>query len=147
MANGGNVQGTGGSGQGGAGGSIAGGGIDLSWHGSGGAVACINYQGGGAGAVQDGSATDGEILASADASCDELSLWLAVTGYMGTDGWCMSPSDGGTTWGNVVLDSEGRVIGVTRFGTSVSGLVAALACMRWPCLAGQTVPYFCQIGA
>jgi hypothetical protein len=58
----------------------------------------------------------------------------------------MPTPDGKTSWGNIVFDSEGRVIDVTRSGVSQTEPVEALAGLSWPCFAGLTIPYFCQIG-
>lgn len=136
-AGGGSALGGGGTSGGGAGASGAGG--------AGVATGGVTSQGGSPGAGQDGGAIDGEIPASPDAPCDFL-FWIAVTQAMAIDGLCMPTPDGQTSWGEIILDSEGMVIGITRFGTSNQALLDKLANGRWPCLAGQAFQYFCDVG-
>jgi len=98
---------------------------------------------GGSADGQAGGATGGEVSVSPDALCDDASFWLAVTWVMNTGGPCTGTQDVGDGWGQIVLDSEGRAVDVTRFGTSQPREIDMLANERCPCLAGQTVPYTC----
>jgi hypothetical protein len=159
MASGGNGGGgVASGGQAGAGGAMSGGGVDLTWHGSGGvgstasATGGVTSQGGSASSDQDGGATDGDIWYGY--FCDDgYLIWDALSGWVAGIGVCgpwpppYSPNwDPGPSWGNVVLDSEGRVVDVTEFGVSRTDVVDALASHRWPCMAGQTIPYTCEVG-
>ena len=154
MAGGGSVQGGSGMPSGGAGGTTfrlvtSTGGAGGSRTGStGAATGGVTSQGGSAGGGdgQDGGATDRGIPASADALCDEYSFWEAVTEAMPVIGLCSPAPAGSPVWGDIVLDSEGRVIDVTRLGASRQESIDSLASERWPCLAGQTIRYFCQVG-
>jgi hypothetical protein len=148
MASGGNAQGEGGAANGGRtdeGGAMTGGG------GSGGVDITLPIKppatGGVTSCVQDGGVTDGEILGSPDGLCDDALIWETLDIYLGGGGGCMPTPNGQTSWGYVILDSAGRVIEITRSGVSKTKPVDALACDSWPCLAGQTIPYFCQIGS
>jgi len=68
-----------------------------------------------------------------------------VTYDLGIIGFCGPTPDGIINWGEVVFDSEGRLIDITRFGVSDQAFLNRRANMRWPCLAGQTIPYFCSV--
>ena len=115
----------------------------------------VTSQGGNTG--QDGAVTDGEILLSADATC-EASFWHAFTESMAVLGICYPTSslpDGGVynppSWGEIVFDSAGQVIDITLTGLSASlpddqAAVDQLANERWLCLAGQTIQYYCEVG-
>jgi hypothetical protein len=150
-ASGGNAQGGGSAASGGqTDGAMAGGGVDLTWPGSGGignkpsTIGCLTFQGGSASSGEDGGVTDGEILASPDGSCNDVLIWEALRIYEGDSCSPRPMPEGLPSRGNVVLDSEGRVIDITEYGVSRTEAVEALACDRWPCLAGETIPYFCE---
>ena len=106
----------------------------------------VTSQGGSVDGGQAGGTTDGEIPDSSDALCDEFWFWVAVTDSMGTGSDCMATPHVDASWGDVVLNSEGRVINITMFGASEQPVVDRLANGRWPCLAGQTIPYLCNYG-
>ena len=131
---------------------MAGGGVVSPWSGGGSIVnkpstiGCLASQGGSGSSGQDGGVTDGEILSSPDALCDDTLIWEALTIYVGGGSPCSPrPVPDGLPSCKVVFDSEGRVIDIMGFGVSRTEAVEALACDRWPCLAGQTIPYFCEI--
>ncbi len=154
MASGGNGGGgveTGG--QAGAGGDMSGGGGDITWRGSGGvgstasAAGGVTSQGGSTSSDQDGGLTDGET--PYHYYCDDgYLIWEELTRSVAGFGGCAPGAQPawGPSWGNVVFDSEGRVIDVTEFGESRTDVVDDLASYRWPCMAGQTIPYACQVG-
>jgi hypothetical protein len=101
---------------------------------------------------QDGAVTDGEIIASPDAFLCVYAFEQALTEAMGLDGWCNLTSslpDGGVDFGpsgEIVFDSEGQVIEVTRNGVSGQPVMDSLPNEIWPCLAGETVQYSCEVG-
>ena len=106
--------------------------------------------GGSAGTGPDAGAADGEVLASSDASCDVAGLWRAISEAARVIGYCfLTPAgnDGSviiTAWGEVIIDSEGRVIDNTRLSSaSKQAWLSSLADYRWPCLAGQSLQYSC----
>jgi hypothetical protein len=158
MASGGNAQGGGGvasGGQSGAGGATSGGGVVVAtWQGSGGlgsapfATGGVTSQGGSASSDQDGGVVDGEILDSPDGSCGDGFFWETIGPYLAGLGVCGTTSNGlpGPSGGYVVLGSEGQIVDITQAGVSRTHVVEALASYRWPCVAGQTIPYFCDIG-
>jgi hypothetical protein len=142
---------SGSQGQGGAGGvdGAAVGGAGGSSGGAGGS-SDAGGAGGGGSSGHDGGTTDlgGS---STDAACDTGRLWKAVSdAALGVArlGYC-SPATSTTTsaTGSIVLDGEGRVIdntGTNYLSTSSKqAWLDSLANDRWPCLAGQTIPYQC----
>jgi len=158
MASGGNAQGGGGvasGGQSGAGGAMSGGSVVVvTWQGSGGlsstasAAGGVTSQGGSVSSDQDGGVVDGEILDSPDGSCGDGFFWETISAYVAGYGTCGTTSNGlpGRNGGYVVLGSEGQIVDITRAGVSQTYAVQALAGYRWPCVAGQTIPYVCYIG-
>ncbi len=158
MASGGNAQGGGGvasGGQSGAGGAMSGGGaVVATWQG-GGALSSApsatgggTSQGGSASSDQDGGVVDGEILDSPDSSCGDGFFWETISPYLAGLGECGTTSNGlpGPSGGYVVLGSEGQIVDITQAGVSRTHVVEALAGYRWPCAAGETIAYFCDIG-
>ena len=149
MTSGGNAQGGGGVASGGQTGE--GGNTDLGGAmagGSGGVGFIVRLSAGGVtslGGIASFGQDGGE---SPDDLCEYSSalIFEAIGMYLAGIGSCMPRPDGGTSWGNIVIDSQGQVIDITRSGVSKTEPVEALAGLRWPCLAGQTIPYFCQIG-
>ena len=100
----------------------------------------VRSLGGGPSSGQDGGD-------SPDGFCEDTPLiFEAIRIYLDGTGSCMPTPDGKTSWGNIVFDSEGRVIDITRSGVSQTEPVDALAGLSWPCFAGLTIPYFCQTG-
>ena len=102
--------------------------------------------GSGADASSDLSPSDGT---STDAMCDTDSLWSAVAdAALGVArlGFC-APAGTVSPYGQIALDSTGRVVdntGTTYQSTSSKqAWLDSLANDRWPCLAGQTIPYQC----
>jgi hypothetical protein len=94
--------------------------------------------------LDENGAIDVGGLASPDASCDMGRLWQEISDAAGVIGYCFQTSDSGSAWGYVVLDNNGRVMDNTRlYGQQKQGWLDSLAHDRWPCLAGQTVPYAC----
>jgi hypothetical protein len=91
---------------------------------------------------------------SSDSSCDQSKLWDEVA-YSASlvfhDVYCgeipdPGPDGGIYDGGYVVLDGEGRVIDNTIFGSADSRRQAwldSLADYRWPCLAGERIPFAC----
>jgi hypothetical protein len=82
-----------------------------------------------------------------DASCDLGQLQQAAIDGGGFV-LCEMFVDGGSLGlplvGEVVLDADGRVIDNTRlYGEAKQTWLSSLANDRWPCLAGQTIPYYC----
>jgi hypothetical protein len=75
-----------------------------------------------------------------------MMIWVAIRIYLAGTGSCMPIPDGETGSGIIVIDSEGQVIDITKSGVSQTEPVEALAGLRWPCLAGRTIPYSCQNG-
>jgi hypothetical protein len=141
MTSGSNAQGGGGVASGGRtaeGGAMTGGGGAVFLTVSTGGVRSL---GGSASSGQDGGDSPDGLCESTNAL-----IFEAINIYLVGDGSCMPTPDGKTSWGNIVIDSEGRVIDITRSGVSQTQPVEALAGLSWPCLAGQTIPYFCQIG-
>jgi hypothetical protein len=105
--------------------------------GSGGVIS----SGGNGGAKKDGGLSDSQSPTS-DASCDTARLWDAVSLASGM-GRCWP---GETGWGTVVIDSDGRVIDNSIFLDDADlrrAWLESLADDRWPCLAGQTLRYWC----
>jgi len=91
---------------------------------------------------QDGGANDAvtpsfEFVAT-DAFCDPNALFLAIEGE--PFGQCLFTPIMGlrpTRVIEVVLDGAGQVISTTNLDSSV------LPSERWPCLAGQTITFYC----
>lgn len=121
---------------------------------TGGSTGIVNVtpEGGNTSVSQDGAVTDGEIIASPDALLCEYSFDQALADAMGLWGWCnltASLPDGGMLGsiysGEIVFDSEGRVVDITGLSSgSKQAILASLANEIWPCLAGQTVQYYCD---
>jgi hypothetical protein len=104
--------------------------------------------------------TDGGIMIcgcgfSSDPPCDQYTLWymgvtLSVSHAVG--GYCMgyrpSPDGGFDIGGYIVLDSEGRVVENTAFGAAEvqrkQSWLDYMSGYRWPCLAGETIPFTCD---
>ena len=107
--------------------------------------------------LADSGAGDTGSKAALDAMCDPQSIWQAVSaGLPVTDGGCyLTPTDSAGhfiginyIWGNIVLDSEGRVTDNTGYYLSAEQRQAwldSVANDRWPCLADQTLVYSCFI--
>jgi hypothetical protein len=96
----------------------------------------------------DVSAPDGS---STDATCNTDNLWSAVAdAALGVArlGFCARAVTA-STYGQIVLDSTGRVVdntGTTYQSTSSKqAWLDSLANDRWTCLAGQTIPYQCAV--
>jgi len=121
---------------------------------TGGSTGIVNVtpEGGNTSVSQDGAVTDGEIIASPDAFLCVYAFEQALTEAIGLDGWCNLTSslpDGGGDFGpsgEIVFDSEGQVIEVTRNGVSGQPVMDSLPNEIWPCLAGETVQYSCEVG-
>ena len=146
--------GTGGAGVGaggGSGGSSSGGGASGAG-GTGGAIGGATSQGGSAGGGQDGGATDGETITSPDALCEPASFWnvirSTICGPMPLSTCFCSPTpDGVIPLGVVEVDSDGHIVDNTMLsGTNKQAWLDSLANQSWPCLAGQAVPYGCDVG-
>lgn len=98
---------------------------------------------------QDGGATDG-VDSSSDTACNTGILWNAVSdAALGVVrlGYCLPATTTTSGSGEIVLDNEGRVIDNTetnyRGFSSKQAWLDSLVNDRWPCLAGQTIPYRC----
>jgi hypothetical protein len=137
---------------GGVGASSAGGGaVGSSSSGTVFASGGVTAQGGSASGGQDGGAVDGETMASTDALCDLDSLWTAIASKYSRSGTvppeCFPFEPGFGHGGDVILDGEGRLVDDTGYGgTDKQAWLDGLANQRWPCLAGQTIPYSCTFG-
>ena len=105
------------------------------------------------GVHQDAADASGDLSpsdgSSTDALCDTDSLWSAVAdAALGVArlGFC-APAGTASPYGQIALDSTGRVVdntGTTYQSTSSKqAWLDSLANDRWPCLAGQTIPYQC----
>ncbi len=134
---------------------MSGGGVVVvTWQGSGGlsstasATGGVTSQGGSVSSEQDGGVVDGEILDSPDSSCGDGFFWETIGPYLAGLGECGTTSNGlpGRYGGYVVLGNEGQIVDITQAGISRTYVVEALAGYRWPCVAGQTIPYYCDIG-
>ena len=109
--------------------------------------------GGAGGATIDAAADSTSSAADAtDAACDTGKLWNALAdAALGVArlGSCAPATIGTSAEGEIVLDSEGRVIDNTgqryRATSSKQAWLDSLANDRWPCLAGQTIPYQCIV--
>jgi hypothetical protein len=163
MASGGNAQGGGGvasGGQTGAGGGMSGGGgVVITWSEIGGQVSggsssapsatggVTVFQGGSVGSGQDGGEADGEISDLGLDACGDKGFWDAISVYVIGTGQCGPYRQDlpHLVQGNLVFDSEGQIIGVTLAGVSQTYAVSSLASYRWPCMAGQTIPFSCII--
>jgi hypothetical protein len=103
-------------------------------------------QGGSAGIARDGAVGDSVVIYPSDSSCDLDRLEDAATsggGFVMCE--MFVESSGLPLAGEVVLDADGRVIDNTRlFGADKQSWLDSLANERWPCLAGQTIPYYCD---
>jgi hypothetical protein len=96
----------------------------------------------------DGSSTvDTGSNAALDALCDLDSLWTAIEIRFGT-GFpldCIPTQNDGNSVG-VIFDSQGRVVDDTEYvGGDKQTWLDSLANRRWPCAAGQTIPYRCGL--
>ena len=89
-----------------------------------------------------------------DSSCDQSKLWDEVVdsaNLMFHAVYCSEipdpgPDGGIYDGGYVVFDGEGQVIDNTVFGDSESVKQAwlhSVADNRWPCLAGERIPFAC----
>jgi len=108
--------------------------------------------------VVDGGVTICGCGFSSRPACDQSTLWNVVgqsaVSTLG-DSICeasLGPiADGGTANGGyIVLDGEGRVIENSIFATDELAKQAwldSLAYYRWPCLAGESIPFTCVWGA
>jgi hypothetical protein len=115
------------------------------------AISILDAQPDGSSVVDNGS------NAALDALCDPQSIWQAVSaGLPVTEGGCyLTPTDSAGKfignnyiWGNIVIDSEGRVMDNTGYYLSAEqrqSWLDSVANDRWPCLAGQTLAYSCFI--
>jgi hypothetical protein len=107
--------------------------------------------------VLDGGVTICSCGFSSNPACDQSTLWNVVSqsavSTLG-DYICeasLGPiTDGGTANGGyIVLDSEGRVIDNSVFAADEFAKQAwldSLAYYRWPCLAGESIPFTCVWG-
>jgi hypothetical protein len=145
----------------GPGGAMSGGGgAVITWPGIGGQVGggfsstpsatggVIVFQGGSVGSGQDGGEADGEISDPVVDICGDEWFWDNINIYLfGSSGSCGPYSHDlpNLIQGNLVFDGEGQIIYVTLAGVSQTHAVQALAGYRWPCMAGQTIPFFCTI--
>jgi hypothetical protein len=155
MASGGNAQGGGGvasGGQAGVGDAMSGGGgVVITWPGTGGQVgggfSSTPSATGGVGSGQDGGEGDGEISDLGLDACGDKGLWDAISVYVIGTGQCGPYRQNlpHLVQGNLVFDSEGQIVGVTLAGVSQTYAVSSLASYRWPCMAGQTIPFSCII--
>jgi len=148
MASGGNAQ-RGGSvasgGQTGEGGNTDGGGATAG--GSGGVGFIVSLSAGGVISLAGIASSGQDGGDSPDGLCENtMMIWVAIRVYLAGTGSCAPIPDGEAGSGNIVIDSEGQVIDITKSGVSKTEPVEALAGLRWPCLAGQTIPYSCQNG-
>ncbi len=91
---------------------------------------------------------------SSVSSCDQSRLWDEVVNsanLMFHDVYCgeipdPGPDSGIVDGGYIVLDGDGRVIDNTIFGVADSlkqAWLDSLAGYRWPCLAGERIPFAC----
>ena len=91
---------------------------------------------------------------SSISSCDQSKLWDEVVysaNLISHAVYCSEipdpgPDSGIVDGGYIVLDGNGRVIDNTIFGVSDSVKQAwldSLADYRWPCLAGERIPFAC----
>jgi hypothetical protein len=148
MASGGNAQGGGGvasGGQSGAGGGMSGGGWSEIGGQVGGGFSSTPSATGGVGSGQDGGEADGEISDLGLYACGDKGFWDAISVYVIGTGQCGPYRQDlpHLFQGNLVFDSEGQIIGVTLAGVSQTYAVSSLASYRWPCMAGQTIPFSC----
>ena len=102
----------------------------------------------GGGSGQDGRGSDGGD-SSSDTACNIGILWNALSdAALGVVrlGYCL-PATTTSRSGAIVLDDQGRVIDNTEISyqgfASKQAWLDSLAHDRWPCLAGQTIPYWC----
>jgi hypothetical protein len=107
----------------------------------------VTSQGGTQGGGEDGGVGDGGVVDPSDSSCDLGQLQQAAIDGGGFV-LCEMFVDGGSLGlplvGEVVLDADGRVIDNTGlYGEAKQSWLSSLANDRWPCLAGQTIPYYC----
>jgi hypothetical protein len=93
------------------------------------------------------------MVSSPEATCDLNSLWgLLSVRLAPLPGMCSAGKVGGESWGNLLFDSSGQIVDDTGFcctgpsGPDKQTWLAEIADQRWPCLAGQTVPYVCSSG-
>jgi hypothetical protein len=104
----------------------------------------------------EGKDADGDISAPMDAWCDTGTLWQAVFVPIHPEarlGACYpdptGPSLYSTNEAYLVLDSDGRVIDNTwnwsgdDHATLKQAWLDSVAAQRWPCVAGQTLYFFC----
>ena len=139
--------GSGGLAAGGSGGLGGTGGVYIILPGRGGA------QGGaGGGAGTTAGPVDVQVMLLSDGGCgSESPLWAAVALAATGNGYCDRLEGGSPEHGYVVVDGEGRVVHNSRFCNSQGSCnterlrdwLATLEGYRWPCLAGQTIHYFC----
>lgn len=108
--------------------------------------------GGGGTTVPDAGPVDVQVMLLPDGGCgSEFPLWNAVALAAGAIGYCRRLEGGSPEHGHVVVDGEGRVVHNSRFCNSQGSCnterlrdwLATLEGYRWPCLAGQTISYFC----
>jgi hypothetical protein len=133
--------------------------------GNGGGVAASGGQGGLGGADSDASGTgdtslhpeaampDSPPQASPDAACDLRFLEGQLSYRLGPlPGQCFLSTSSDPRWGYLVFGSDGQLIDDTGFcctgpaGPDKQTWLDGLANVRWPCLASQTIPYYCSQG-
>ncbi len=90
---------------------------------------------------------DGGTVCSVDSSCDcdGPLLWNEIAnGFVGL-GYCTPLQDGGTWSGEIVFDGDGLIIDNTWITDAATRQywLSKMANHRWPCMAGQVLPFTC----
>jgi hypothetical protein len=127
---------------------------------SGGQGGTADTSGGAGGTASDGpqvaaeaGSPDGTTESSSDARCDLNSLWGLLSRRLepiALGPQCVPVEKGGRY---LVFDDSGRIVDDTGFcctgsdGPDKETWLNEVADLRWPCLAGQNVPYTCSIGS
>ena len=89
-----------------------------------------------------------DLIDKANPPCDDTPLWEAVRRFTNRS-WdlCRPTSDAIGALATLVLDSEGKVVENTLYpddSVTKQTWLDSIAKGRWPCLAGQTIPYICE---
>jgi hypothetical protein len=147
----------GGLSMGGAGGADTGGSDGPMSTGTGGFHIALDVGGlggsGGRGGGGEAGVVDAQIMLLPDGGCgSEYLLWDAVGRAAGVIGYCRRLEGGHMEWGHIVADGEGWIVynsvfcnkdGTSCWAEGLQNWLATLEGYRWPCLAGQTIPYYC----